>query len=206
MTETMKQLEVWQGEFGRAYTDRNAVDWHVRSPAFRTMLCGLQLYRVLEVGCNRGHNLQTLLELLPNGTEIVGVEPNIYALTLARSTSAEFSVVPGNILDLPFKDHYFDLAFTANVLIHVPPEHRACAMLEIARVSRRYVLAIEYYDEKDTVIEYRGHTDLLWKGDFLKHYQDNVPNLKVVASGYWDQKDGFDRSHWWLMEKGTRPS
>ena len=45
------QLEVWQGEFGMAYTDRNVVDWRVRLPAFRQMLDGLSLQRVVEVGC-----------------------------------------------------------------------------------------------------------------------------------------------------------
>src|SRR5664280_956138 len=184
MTEAMKQLEIWQGEFGKAYTDRNVVDWHSRLPAFKKMLAGLELKRVLEVGCNRGHNLQTLLELLGDGAEIFGVEPNTYALTLARSASDRFSPVPGNVFDLPFKDRYFDLVFTAGVLIHIPPDRLADAMREIARVTRRYVLAAEYYAEQDTVIESRGHNDLLWKRNFLTHYQTNVPDLKLVHSGY----------------------
>ena len=58
------QLEVWQGEFGVAYTDRNLVDWRLRLPAFRQMLDGLSLQRIVEVGCNRGHNLVLLTELL----------------------------------------------------------------------------------------------------------------------------------------------
>jgi pseudaminic acid biosynthesis-associated methylase len=203
MTETTKQLETWQSEFGTAYTDRNVVDWKRRLPAFEKMLAGIELKRVLEIGCNRGHNLQTLLEVLGDGTEIIGVEPNAYALALARSASNKVSAIPGNALDIPFKDGYFDLVFTAGVLIHIPPERLSDAMREIARVTRRYVLAIEYYDEQDTVIEYRGHNDLLWKRDFLKHYQTNAPGLTLVRSGYWAQEDGFDRSHWWLMEKAV---
>ena len=203
MTETMKQLETWQGEFGKAYTDRNVVDWHTRLPAFKKMLGGLQLTRVLEVGCNKGHNLLALLELLGEGTEIFGIEPNLYALTLARSASDKFSPVPGNIFDLPFKDRYFDLVFTAGVLIHIPTERLVDAMREIGRVARRYILAVEYYSEQDAAIEYRGRTDLLWKRNFLRHYQTNVPDLKLVHAGYWGEQDGFDRTHWWLMEKAV---
>lgn len=203
MSEEIKQLEIWQGEFGRAYTDRNVVDWHRRLPAFKKMLGSLQLGRILEIGCNRGHNLQVMQELFSEDVDIFGVEPNIYAIRLARSASNKFTVVPGNVFDLPFKDAYFDLVFTAGVLIHVPTERLVEAIREAARVARRYVLAVEYYSDQDTAIEYRGRTDLLWKRNFLRHYQTNVPDLKLVDSGYWGEEHGFDRTHWWLMEKAV---
>ena len=62
------QLGVWKGEFGKAYTDRNVIDWHTRFPAFQQMLDGLPIKRVLEVGCNRGHNLAALVEVLGGGS------------------------------------------------------------------------------------------------------------------------------------------
>jgi len=205
MRPTTKQLEVWQGEFGRAYTDRNVLDWRVRFPAFETMLAGLELSRVLEVGCNRGHNLETLVALLPKGTEILGVEPNSYALSLARSVSDKFSAVRGNIFDLPFKNDYFDLVFTAGVLIHISPDRLADGILEIARVSRRYILCIEYYADQETVVEYRGHSDLLWKRNYVEKYQTVVPDLHLLRSGEWkDNEHGFARCHWWLLEKGEQ--
>lgn len=197
------QLKTWEGEFGKAYTDRNVIDWRARLRAFQQMLGGLPIQRVLEVGCNRGHNLVTLAELL--GGEIVGVEPNQYALELARAASTKVGVLHGHAFDLPFKDGYFDLVFTAGVLIHIPLEELAVALSEIYRVSKRYILAIEYFAEEETVVHYRGHDDLLWKRDFLKHYQTQFPDLDLVRSGYWGPEDGFDRSHWWLLEKPTEP-
>lgn len=193
------QLKAWEGEFGKAYTDRNEIDWRARLPAFQQMLDGLPIKRVIEVGCNRGHNLVALLELL--GGEIVGIEPNQYALELARAASTKVGVLRGHAFDLPFKDGYFDLVFTAGVLIHIPLEDLAAALSEIYRVSNRYILAIEYYAEEETVVHYRGHDDLLWKRDFLKHYQTQFTDLNFVESGYWGPEDGFDRSHWWLLEK-----
>ena len=194
-------MRVWEGEFGRAYTDRNVINWQTRLPAFQQMLDGLPIKSVLEVGCNRGHNLIALAELLGEDCDVVGIEPNRYALELARASSLKASVLHGHAFDLLFKDGYFDLVFTAGVLIHIPLADLPTALAEIYRVSKRYILAIEYFAEEETVIHYRGHDDLLWKRDFLKHYRTQFPDLTLIRSGYWGPEHGFDRTHWWLLEK-----
>ena len=61
MTE---QLQMWSGEFGKQYADRNPVDWREVVPFLQPIVEGLVLERVLEVGCNRGHNLVALREIL----------------------------------------------------------------------------------------------------------------------------------------------
>ena len=71
-----QQLKTWEGEFGASYTDRNVIDPATRIEAFRVMLGNLKLDRILEVGCNRGHNLLGLREIFGEQTEIVGIEPN----------------------------------------------------------------------------------------------------------------------------------
>jgi pseudaminic acid biosynthesis-associated methylase len=196
------QLQAWEGEFGRAYTDRNVVDWHVRVPAFRVMLSGLTLGRVLEVGCNRGHNLLTLSHVLGEETDVVGIEPNRYALGIARSLVGDRgAVLRGNIFDLPFKAGYFDLVLTAGVLIHIPLDSLHVAIRELDRVSGRFMLVVEYFAEQETLIPYRGHDDLLWKRNFPSHFQQCLPGVGLVRSGYWGPEDGFDRAHWWLSEK-----
>ncbi|MEA3210636.1 MAG: hypothetical protein QOE70_3693 [Chthoniobacter sp.] len=197
----MDQLKQWQGEFGEAYTDRNTPDPQRRLPAFRQVLADLPLQRVLEVGCNRGHNLVTFSEILGPDAEIIGIEPNPHAQRIARASSDKIAVLQGNAFDLPFKDGWFDLVFTAGVLIHIKLDDLPKALTEIHRVSRRYLLALEYFAEEETEIPYRGHTDLLWKRDFLKHYLTLFPDLKQVRSGYFGPEEGFDRQHWWLLEK-----
>jgi pseudaminic acid biosynthesis-associated methylase len=199
--KVVNQLKVWEGEFGQSYTDRNEIDWRKRLPAFQQMLVELPIARVLEVGCNRGHNLIALAEFLGNGSDLIGVEPNQYALEIARASSVRVDFLPGNAFDLPFKNEYFDLVFTAGVLIHIPLTDLSTALAEIYRVSKRYILAIEYFAEKETVIDYRGHNDLLWKRDFRKHYQAQFPSLILTRSGYWGPDEGFDRANWWLFEK-----
>lgn len=197
----MHQLNTWHGEFGNAYTDRNPVDWQVRLPAFQTALEGLHLPRVLEVGCNRGHNLVALSKCLGSETEIIGLEPNDYALSIAQTLDAPVTAHHGDVFDIPFEDGRFDLVFTSNVLIHISLENLPLALNEIYRVSNRYILAIEYFAESETEIFYRGHSALLWKRDFPKHYHEQFPNLTMIRNGYWEPEDGFDRSHWWLFEK-----
>jgi pseudaminic acid biosynthesis-associated methylase len=198
MTE---QLNAWKGQFGQDYTDRNVIDWRSREPAFRHMVGDLPIHRTLEVGCNRGHNLVALSHVFPESREVVGVEPNPHALEIARSASNKVGVLDGSIFDLPFKDSFFDLVFTAGVLIHVSPGELSAAMCEIYRVSRRYLLTVEYFSEEEQVIQYRGHGDLLWKRNFLRLYQSQFPNLRLIRSGFWDVDNGFDRATWWLLER-----
>lgn len=195
------QLRAWKGEFGTAYTDRNVADWRSRLHAFETMLEGLALSRVLEVGCNRGHNLVTVAELLGPGVEVLGVEPNAHALEVARQIGPRVTAVHGHVFNLPFEDGVFDLVFTAGVLIHVALADLDGALREIYRVSRRYILGLEYFSAEETAVEYRGRWDLLWKRDFLAHYERQFSALRLLRHGYWGPEEGFDRTHWWLLEK-----
>ena len=202
MTDTI-QLRAWAGEFGDDYTDRNVVDWRTRSRAFQAMLDGIEPKTILEVGSNRGHNLILLSELCV-GTQVVGLEPNMKALGIARQTGPNAQIVRGNALEIPFGPGRFDLVITANVLIHIALNDLASVLGEIHRVSRQYILSIEYFAEEETVIHYRGHDDLLWKRNFPKHYRKQFPELRLFKSGYWDRDNGFDRSSWWLWEKTRR--
>lgn len=196
MTE---QLDAWKGDFGTAYTDRNQVDWRKRVPAFREIASGLSLKRVLEGGCNRGHNLIALREALGPAVEVVGVEPNEHARGLA--TAAGVHAVAGDLLALPFAAGEFDLTFTAGVLIHLAAADLPRAIAELHRCSRRYVLAIEYYAPEDTTVTYRGSDSLLWKRDFLAHYRRAFPDLKLAASGKLNEAGVWDDCTWWLLEK-----
>jgi pseudaminic acid biosynthesis-associated methylase len=194
------QLGRWAGDFGRSYTDRNAVDWRSRERAFRTMLDGLAVESVLEVGCNRGHNL-VAIESVARPRRLAGVEPNPYALELARAALPAAELSEGRADKLPFDGREFDLVFTAGVLIHVPPETLDGVLREIVRVARRYVLAVEYFAEQEEVVRYREHDDLLWKRDFRRAYERVATDLRLVRSGFWGPDDGFDDATWWLLER-----
>ena len=196
-----KQLDVWQGPFGESYTERNVEDWTTRLPGLRAAVDALPIQRVLEVGCNRGHNLVAFSELLGETAEVIGIEPNARARQIARASSDRISVLAGNAFELPFKDRYFDLTFTAGVLIHISLADLPKALSEIYRTSRRYILAMEYFAEEETEIPYRGGEDLLWKRNFLQHYLTQFPDLKLIRQGFLSLEEGWDSVTWWLLEK-----
>ena len=165
------------------------------------ILGGRSIGSVLEVGCNRGHNLVALSSILEHGSTLTGIEPQPYARSLARQASDLIEVLDGTIYDIPFADRSFDLVLTSGVLIHVPLGSLGAAIRELHRVSRRYLLSIEYFADEETVIPYRGHDDLLWKRDFLAHFEEQLPTLRLLGSGDLTIDQGFDRARWWLLER-----
>jgi pseudaminic acid biosynthesis-associated methylase len=192
----MDQIETWRGDFGTAYTERNVIDWQVRLPAWRSILTGKSPKRVLEIGCNRGHNLQAISSIYSEA-DCIGLEPNRYALSRALENGVQ--AVRGVSSDLPFRDDWFDLVLTAGVLIHVPRAELPSTLSEIKRVSSRFVLVAEYYAESEAEIEYRGQTGLLWKRDYGELLTS--VGLKIEQTGFLGRDTGFDDCTWWLATK-----
>jgi len=186
------QLERWQGEFGREYTDRNQVDWHTRVATLKRII-PRDVASVLEVGCNRGHNLIALKSL---GLDAIGCEPGDYARL--EAVQQGLLVCGCSVYDLDKANHTSDLVMTSGVLIHVPPARLDGALRQIVGSAKRYVLAIEY-DGHDEAIEYRGHRDMLWKCNYGKHYQRLFPGLRLVDVG--TDVPGFERATFWLLQK-----
>jgi spore coat polysaccharide biosynthesis protein SpsF len=209
-----KQLQFWRGQFGDAYIERNAVtperiiQRNLCFGAILRYLRGERLGSVLEIGANIGLNLRALRNLTE--AELWAVEPNGRAreTLLADGVVARERLADATADALPFADGAFDLAFTATVLIHVPEDAIAKAIGELCRVTRRYVLCLEYFAPVATEVRYRGHDDLLWKRDYGGMIWDAHPELELVADGFfWKRTTGLDNVNWWLFRKpvGSRP-
>ncbi|MHA1486641.1 MAG: hypothetical protein ACTSSC_05670, partial [Promethearchaeota archaeon] len=50
----------WSGDFGIRYTIRNKIIPGKLVPFYKKALKDLEVERILEVGCNRGHNLKAI--------------------------------------------------------------------------------------------------------------------------------------------------
>ena len=189
---TDEHIEFWSGGFGDAYTDRNQVDWSKRVPFWSNMIWLTQPSSVLEVGCNAGWNLMAI-ESVDKKVILSGVEIN----EKARLTAIEngFPVEPkagheiGSLLP-------HDMVFTAGVLIHVSQQDLGRTMRAIVDNSARYVLAIEYADTEEVEVEYRGHSNKLWRRPYGELYQEF--GLRLVSTG---EAEGFDDCTYWLLEK-----
>jgi pseudaminic acid biosynthesis-associated methylase len=193
------QLALWRGGFGRDYTDRNDHEKPERVTSWRRLLGDLVPARVIEVGCNVGWNLEYLKRL--GVTELYGIEPQAYAVGRARARSPELGVLQGTAFELPFRDGWCDLAFTSGVLIHIAPETIGRALDEIYRVSRRYIVAIEYDHPVEQEIHYRGHTSALWKRDHGALWRERYPDLVCVRRLELGAADGYDDCTAHLFEK-----
>ncbi len=193
------QLQLWRSEFGRDYTDRNNHEKPERVDAWRRLLEGITPETVLEVGCNIGWNLEYLSRL--GIGQLYGIEPQSDAVERARARDARFNVLQGTAFELPFRDGFFDLAFTSGVLIHIAPESLGAAMDELHRVSNRWIVAIEYDGATEQEIQYRGHAGALWKRDHGALWQQRHSDLKLVRSFALGPSEGYDDCTAHLFEK-----
>jgi pseudaminic acid biosynthesis-associated methylase len=185
------QLRQWTGRFGLDYTDRNSLTpaqvdelWMKnygvsRSEMNRKFLSDVPKdARILEVGCNLGNQLVLLQNL--GYTNLYGVEVQEYAIEAARARTRNIQLALASAFDLPYEDGYFDLVFTAGVLIHISPQDLPVAMDEIHRCSKEYLMGSEYYAPRVTEVKYRNHDALLWKMDYAQQYLTRFPGLGLI--------------------------
>ena len=173
-----KQEKQWSGQFGNKYTLRNFDS----KPKIKLKLN--RSLRILEIGSNVGNQLLALKKM--GFKNLYGIEINPKSVEKAKIKN----IIVGSALDIPFKDKYFDLVFTAGLLIHISPKDIRKVMKEIIRCSKKYVMGYEYYAPKYQKVNYRGHKDMLWKTDFAKLYQKF--NLKLINEKRFQEKEGTD--------------
>ncbi len=196
---------LFQGDFGKDYTDRNDATDPQKPRFFHSLFRRHGMERVLECGCNLGLNLSATIEAGASDgkpIEVYGVDIQRAAIERAWATRGGGNFLVGSILDLPFRDAWFDLAFTCGVLIHVPSSGLGQVMSEMVRVSRRFVLSAEYHDDLDEVaVPWRGHEAALWRRNYKKLWLERFPTLTLVEEGYEGPEKGFDRVTWQLFRK-----
>ena len=215
MPEITEQMEKWAGQFGKEYTDRNALALEEMDASYernygqtRTELNERFLegvdrsIRVLEVGSNVGNQLLCLQRM--GFSNLYGIELQSYAVELSKSRTRRINIIEGSAFDIPYKDGYFDLVFTSGVLIHISPSDIALAMREIYRCTREYIWGFEYYADKYTEITYRGYGNLLWKADFARLYLDQFEDLELVKEERLKYLDNDNIDAMFLLRKKRR--
>jgi pseudaminic acid biosynthesis-associated methylase len=201
VTEAQRLEQLWSGEFGNEYVDRNLDAYGRRGEFWLPLLDELAPQSVLEVGCNVGGNLQWMAQRVP-ANRIVGVDVNAKALRLLEERVPGVRAMHSPARDLPVADRSIDLVFTMGVLIHQPEESLAKVMSEMVRASKRYVFCGEYYDTETVEVHYRGHDGALFRRDYGGLFEELFPlELTLLKQGYLSPEDGWDRVTWWLFER-----
>lgn len=132
MSKINKQMKEWIGDFGKKYTNRNALTLDEMNEMYRKKfgisredLNNLFIdkmnrnIKILEVGSNVGNQLLLLQKM--GFKNLYGIEINNYAVELSKQSTNNINIIQGSAFDIPFKNEYFDLVFTSGVLIHIPP-------------------------------------------------------------------------------------
>jgi pseudaminic acid biosynthesis-associated methylase len=185
------QLEHWQSDFGRAYTDRNSLTPEALDALYRRnygigrkelnqrFLAGIpRNARILEVGCNEGNQLCVLQEM--GFRRLYGIEIQDYALRKARARLENAHLALATAFEIPYPDGFFDVVFTSGVLIHIAPADLPKALREIHRCAGGLIWGFEYYSAQPMEVRYRGHPSLLWKADFARLYLDLFDDVDLV--------------------------
>lgn len=198
--EAARLEELWSGDFGDDYVDRNRTAYDKRATFWSGLLPDLKLERVLEVGCNLGGNLRFVVDHVdPRGVH--GLDVNRKALATLRQEAPEINAQFGSARQLPYRDEWFDLVYTMGVLIHQPDSTLPLVMAEMVRCSRKYVLCGEYFGQANEAVPYRGHEGALFRRDYGGLFGELFPELELAKTGFLSKDEGWDDITWWLFAK-----
>ncbi len=121
---------------GRAYTYGLLTELVIR-------IWGSSSCEVLEAGCG---SALTCSLLATTGTSATGIDISQCALNFAQDIATEFGVQINTIradwLRLPFLPDTFDVVFSLGALEHYPLEIQQAMLLELARVSRQWIVIL----------------------------------------------------------------
>lgn len=161
-------------------------------------------YSILEVGCNVGRNLNHLY--MSGYEKLAGIEINENAVQRLRRAypqlkSANVDVGPAEEVLGHYRSGSFDVVFTMAVLEHIPPSSRT-VFSQIARVARRYVLAIEPKKGRASHRQYPWKIEEEFKSVGLKLIDnrtwDSLWPVQLIQENEWDESfHDFDA---WLFE------
>ena len=206
------QMQQWSSEFGKEYTNRNALSLNDMGNRYKKRYGYTRTemnfkfigdfdrnIKILEVGSNVGNQLLCLQKMGFNN--LYGIELQSYAVEFSKSRTKHINIIEGSVFDIPYKDSYFDLVFTSGVLIHISPSDITMVIKEICRCAKEYVWGFEYYADNYTEILYREHKNLLWKTDFTKLYCEQCSDLELVQEKRYKYSDSNNVDSMFLFKK-----
>lgn len=199
------QEKFWAGEFGSDYIVRNKGDQLLAANLnffVKALSQAGKIQSCHEFGANIGMNLRALKLLYPSAN-LSAVEINSEASKILAEFVDIQNIYEGSIFDYPISKQ-FDLSLIKGVLIHINPDMLDVVYQKLYEASKKYILVCEYYNPSPVAINYRGHSDRLFKRDFAGELMDKYSDLVLVDYGFAYRRDPVfpqDDITWFLMEK-----
>ncbi|NCO56532.1 MAG: pseudaminic acid biosynthesis-associated methylase [Bacteroidetes bacterium] len=200
-----EQEKFWAEDFGNDYIERNkseeclASDLNFFSKTFNHIG---KINSVIEFGANIGLNLKAIKLLFPK-INLFGIEINKQASEILSNNIGIENVFNGSIYDYKPKNK-FELSLIKGVLIHINPDMLNIVYEKLYNSSSKYILICEYYNPTPVTVNYRGHSDRLFKRDFAGEMLEKYNALKLVDYGFCYKRDNAfpqDDVTWFLLEK-----
>jgi len=199
-----EQEKFWAEEFGTEYIQRNqgaqllASNLNFFSKALQQ---AGKITSCKEFGANIGMNLKALKLLYPS-LEMKAVEINPIASDTLSQMIGKENVFNGSILDCP--DDKVELTIIKGVLIHINPDVLNSIYQKLYTNSSKFILIAEYYNPSPVSIDYRGHSNRLFKRDFAGEFLDKFDDLQLIDYGFSYKRDPAfpqDDITWFLIKK-----
>lgn len=203
-----EQETFWAGEFGSEYISRNrGNELLAANLAFFSKALGKvqKIKSCVEFGANIGMNLRALKLLYPEQSQYA-IEINHDAANELRQYLSPDHVFETSIIDFePLKmNKLWELVLIKTVLIHINPEYLNHIYSKLYEATSRYLIVCEYYNPTPVSINYRGHSERLFKRDFCGEMLDRYPELRLIDYGFSYHRDPSfpqDDVTWFLMER-----
>lgn len=212
---TIDKLDLWKGKFGDEYRERNQLTEENINNRYNLWV---QVIRYIynnsstpskipseyfEIGAGLGGNLiaiNRLMELNNINSVIMAQEPNIETRKLSNKNCRQHDFQPAWVDEMNLLDSSVDVVFTSGVLIHIPPDLVLNTMRDMYRISKKYIVCIEYFSPKTREHIYHGE-QAMWSTDFGSVWLDNF-NLRCLGCFFmWKRLSGLDNLTVWIFEK-----
>jgi pseudaminic acid biosynthesis-associated methylase len=199
-----EQEKFWAEEFGTEYIERNQGDQLLASNLnffSKALQQAGNINSCKEFGANIGMNLKALKLLYPS-LEMKAVEINPIASDTLSQMIGKENVFNGSILDCP--DDEVELTIIKGVLIHINPDVLNSIYQKLYTNSSKFILIAEYYNPSPVSIDYRGHSNRLFKRDFAGEFLDKFDDTQLIDYGFAYKRDPAfpqDDITWFLIKK-----
>lgn len=199
-----EQEKFWAGKFGNDYIARNQDKEIIASniALFANVLHKTRNVKsIIEFGANIGNNLKAIRLLYPD-VNLSAIEINASAVEYLEKIE-NLTVYHQSILEF-IPEEKKDFVFIKGVLIHINPDMLPIVYKHLYETSNRYICISEYYNPIPMELNYRGHSEKMYKRDFAGELLDLYPDLELVAYGFGYHRDPvFEQGDmtWFLLEK-----
>lgn len=199
-----EQEKFWAEEFGTEYIQRNQGSQLLASNLnffSKALQQAGKINSCKEFGANIGMNLKALNLLYPS-LEMKAVEINPIASDTLSQMIGKENVFNGSILDCP--DDKVELTIIKGVLIHINPDVLNSIYQKLYSNSSKFILIAEYYNPSPVSINYRGHSNKLFKRDFAGEFLDKFDDTELIDYGFAYKRDPAfpqDDITWFLIKK-----